>query len=141
MSILLIDPSKSIATLKHEFTAQYPYLKIEFFRFLSGHNPRFTKDKIVPSEMKIGDLQPKHKTGSVSLSPTMTVRELEQKFLESYGLSIQVFRKSGRIWLETISTDTWTLHQQNSVAHSLEEQLRNEEERDPDETIDWSAMN
>ena len=32
---------------------------------------------------------------------------------EKLKLSAQVFRKSGKIWLETTFTDSWTLKKQN----------------------------
>ncbi len=43
----------------------------------------------------------------------MKVRTLENVFYETYGLKVQVFRLSGNIWLQTTSTDEWTLHEQN----------------------------
>ena len=50
----------------------------------------------------------------------MTVNELEQRFSDVYGLGVQVFRKSGNVWLETTVTDGWTLEQQNKQGESLD---------------------
>lgn len=47
------------------------------------------------------------------ITPDMTVTDLEQSFNTIYGLGVQVFRKSGKIWLETTVTDGWTLEEQN----------------------------
>jgi len=47
------------------------------------------------------------------------VSEVEQLFQDVYGLSVQVFRKSGTIWLETTATDDWTLNKQNDEAKEL----------------------
>ena len=49
----------------------------------------------------------------------MTVTDLEQNFSDVYGLSIQVFRKSGDVWLETTITDGWTLEKQNEQGKML----------------------
>lgn len=49
----------------------------------------------------------------------MTVSELEQHFADVYGLSVQVFRKSGEVWLETTTTDNWSLEKQNQEAIDL----------------------
>jgi hypothetical protein len=49
----------------------------------------------------------------------MTVSNLEQKFRDVYGLSVQVFRRSGKAWLETTFTDGWTLEEQNSQGEDL----------------------
>ena len=138
---LHINPSQTTTALKREFNTRYPFLKIEFFRFRSAKDRHFTKENMVEAEMKISELQAQHAKGSIELLPSTTVRDLEKKFSESFGLNVQVFRKSGRIWLETISTDSWTLEQQNAAARNLEEQQKAVEERQPDEEIDWSAMN
>ncbi|MDE3144966.1 MAG: hypothetical protein KGL19_12475, partial [Bacteroidota bacterium] len=55
--------------------------------------------------------------------PTMTVSELEQKFNDIYGLSTQVFRKSGNIWLVTTVTDKWTLEEQNRQGEIITKQV------------------
>ena len=49
----------------------------------------------------------------------MTVSDLEQKFAELFGLSVQVFRKSANVWLETTVTDGWTLEEQNRQGEAL----------------------
>jgi hypothetical protein len=43
-----------------------------------------------------------------------------------YGLSVQVFRKSGNVWLETSATDNWTLRQQNNEGAELSTQMKND---------------
>jgi hypothetical protein len=57
--------------------------------------------------------------GQMNITPAMTVTELEQEFEKIYGLHIQVFRKSGQVWLETSVTDGWTLDMQNKQGESL----------------------
>jgi hypothetical protein len=49
----------------------------------------------------------------------MTVAELEQQFSDVYGLSVQIFRHSGKAWLETTVTDKWTLEKQNEQGKAL----------------------
>ena len=49
----------------------------------------------------------------------MTVTELERQFRELYGLHVLVFRKSGKVWLETTVTDGWTLAEQNNQGEAL----------------------
>ena len=43
--------------------------------------------------------------------------ELEVVFEDVFGLHVQIFRKSGDIWLQTSSTDHWTLehHQEKAI--------------------------
>ena len=61
--------------------------------------------------------------GELSISDSMTVGELEKVFLESFGLPIQISRKSGRIWLETTMTDNWTLKHQNDHGRELSDPI------------------
>jgi hypothetical protein len=49
----------------------------------------------------------------------MSVAELEQQFSDVYGLSVQIFRQSGKAWLETTVTDKWTLEKQNEQGKAL----------------------
>lgn len=49
----------------------------------------------------------------------MKVGELEAALKDQFGLTVQVFRHSGNIWLETVLTDKWTLQQQNEHGKEL----------------------
>ena len=49
----------------------------------------------------------------------MSVTELETMFRENFGLYVQVFRRSGKLWLETTATDSWTLTVQNDQGKEL----------------------
>ncbi|MBA3900883.1 MAG: hypothetical protein H0X62_11855, partial [Bacteroidetes bacterium] len=45
------------------------------------------------------------------------VKELEQKFQNLFGVSVQVYRQSGSVWIQTTITDSWTLTEQNNRAY------------------------
>jgi hypothetical protein len=49
----------------------------------------------------------------------MLVSELENLFEDKFKLSVQVFRKSGKSWLETTFTDGWSLKKQNQEGLDL----------------------
>ena len=49
----------------------------------------------------------------------MTVTDFENALMDQFGLSAQVFRRSGNIWLETTITDYWTLKQQNEHGREI----------------------
>ena len=114
-----INDSRKIRQLQEQFHANFPYLKIEFFS--RSHKPGAgTSPHLIRSaERTIGECRTGTKKGNLSISPDMTVAELEQKFRELYGLNVQVFRKSGKVWLETTITDGWTLDQQNRQGEAL----------------------
>ena len=46
-------------------------------------------------------------------TPQMTVGAFEQALRNQYGLSVQVFRKSMSSFIESTSSDSWTLEEQN----------------------------
>ncbi|MGZ5245898.1 MAG: hypothetical protein ACXWV5_02340 [Flavitalea sp.] len=110
---LEINSERLIREIQHDFNNAFPFLKIEFFANGNGSKHSSAAKKRIASGMKINETGRNTNFGSVELSDTMTVTELEKIFKEQFGLTIQVFRKSGNIWLETTMTDNWTLKQQN----------------------------
>jgi hypothetical protein len=65
----------------------------------------------------------------------MKVSELEELFQEVFGLSVQIFRKSGENWLQTTTTDFWTLNQQNNKGKDMCEKIEPEEQQDYHEQL------
>lgn len=118
---LNISASKHLNEVQQEFNAYFPYLKIEFFQKLNGHNKPAPGQRIYPHHLTISEARHNGAEGYIQLRPEMTVSELEEAFWDNYGLSVQVFRKSGNLWLETTMTDRWTLLQQNSHGKEISE--------------------
>jgi hypothetical protein len=54
-----------------------------------------------------------------SIAQKKSVAELENAFEEYFGLSVQVYRKSGKMWLQSTITDDWTLKEQNEHGEAL----------------------
>jgi hypothetical protein len=117
--IIHIDDKKSIKSLQKEFSDAYPYLKIEFFnkphRQGAGSEKRFMKD----ANSTIGKSRLQHNNGKLVIDGDMTVSAIEKMFAENYGLYVQVFRRSGKLWLETTVTDSWTIKYQNEQGKEL----------------------
>ncbi|MFM7023730.1 MAG: hypothetical protein ACKOXB_12210 [Flavobacteriales bacterium] len=114
-----IDDSKKIFQIQEEFNKLFPYLKIEFFS--KPHDPGCPSAKkfIKHCNKTLAECRSIHKRGKINISPKTTVNELEQDFGKNYGLGVQVFRKSGKVWLETTVTDSWTLEEQNKQGEEL----------------------
>lgn len=118
---LEIEDTIKINTLQSQFNKVFPFLKIEFFsksHILGKGSP---KKEMSVNTKKVGECRKSHKNGTIYISSDMTVSDLEQVFKEQYDLNIQVFRKSGKIWLETTATDSWTLMKQNEAGRELSE--------------------
>jgi len=109
---LYIERESQIDGIKKVFTAFYPFLKIEFYKrpFLPN-NPAMKKETISPQTALLQLARVQGRKG-IDIGQSRTVKELENDF-ESFGLFAEVFRKSGRVWIETSLTNDWTLQQQN----------------------------
>ena len=120
MLTLKIDESKSVGDFRKEFSATFPFLKIELFRKMANQAEKTgTKDMtILPANQPIGkDAEAIHIGGDT------TVTALKSLFLEKLGITIHIYRKSGTMWIETSLTDDWTLERQNDEAEQMNQNL------------------
>lgn len=118
---IAINDQRRISGIQAEFNQVFPFLKLEFFsapHVPGGFNP---KTELCARHKTLGECRQTHTTGDLVITPSMTVSELEQIFRNSYGMGVQVFRKSGKVWLETTVTDGWTLQEQNRQGKELSE--------------------
>ena len=125
---IIISDHKTLADIKNEFNARFPHLKIEFYekKHSGGHGSfeRYQYD----SRLKIGVVKKKEHSGHLKISGSMKTQALEQSFEDLYGLYVQVFRLSGQLWLQSTSTDNWSLNEQEQ--HSAEKNATLSYEKD-----------
>lgn len=114
-----INDDRKIAELQKEFNSFFPYLKIEFFSQPHRPGAQGVKKTIQPASYTVGQCRHIHLDGEITVEAGMIVKDLEQVFIRQYGLFVQVFRKSGKVWLETTVTDQWTLEEQNRQGEAL----------------------
>lgn len=107
------------------FHQMFPGLKIEFFSERHEAGEGSSMKNRLDTALAIGAVRTKHTDGDLQIDGAMTVRTLETRFLDLYGLNVQVFRRSGNLWIQTTATDSWTLDEQNHKGGSSE-QLFNE---------------
>lgn len=125
---ITINDNRKIFAIQEEFNSAFPYLKLEFFAKPHTVGGGSAKKLIRHSSKTLGECRTVHNKGHITITPQMTVAELEQRFSDAYGLGVQVFRKSGKVWLETTVTDSWTLEQQNNEGESLSKMLTSRNE-------------
>jgi hypothetical protein len=120
---IAINDQRKIFAIQEEFSKVFPYLKISFYA--KPHNAKGTQSHKLVKEPSttLGECRTSHNSGEITISPTMTVTELEQRFRDVYGLGIQLFRKSGNMWLETSMTEAWTLEDQNKQGELLKKAI------------------
>ncbi|MBL7779341.1 MAG: hypothetical protein JNK66_13760 [Chitinophagales bacterium] len=131
---IIINDTRVISDIQREFSSHFPFLKLEFFDTPHRENEALPKSKIFTTDKKLGSCRKKHNTGLLEILPQQKVRDLENSMWNNFGLSAQVFRKSGNLWIETSLTDSWTLEQQNREGYEMSDSKTRHKEDTPDLT-------
>ncbi|MCG3165086.1 MAG: hypothetical protein POELPBGB_00847 [Bacteroidia bacterium] len=116
---IIINKNEKLKDIQQQFSEHYPFLKIEFYNTShtegEGSKPKTQLD----SNLTIAEAQKNTKEGLLHIRSSIKVSELESDMAEQFGLQVQVFRKSGNVWLQTTKTDDWTLAEQNTAAEEM----------------------
>ncbi len=118
---MIISDDKKLRDIKEEFHRKFTHLKIEFYSAAHQQGQGSHQSHQLDAELTIGQIRTLHNEGDLRIDPQMSVGEFEQKFHNKYGLNVQVFRKSGNLWMQTTATDSWTLAEQNRKGGASEE--------------------
>ncbi|MGV3611901.1 MAG: hypothetical protein ACO1N0_13175 [Fluviicola sp.] len=129
---ITINDQRSISMIQKEFNTVFPYLKLEFFSRMHESEHSSSVRFLKKNNLLLGEFRTNHPSGEVQLSPEMKVSEIEELFKITFGLGVQVFRKSGKIWLETVYTDSWTLEEQNKEGEELSKGI------EPEKPLDYN---
>ncbi len=108
-----INNDRILSEIQKEFNTEFPYLKIEFFDTPHLRKEALPKSKMYPVSRKVAVCRKTSVSGILEIDKSDTVFKVEEEFWSHFGLSVQVFRKSGNLWIETSLTDSWTLDRQN----------------------------
>jgi len=110
-----INNNKSTSQIKEEFNILFENLKIEFFSSSHQAKEGSHESQKIKENLHLSSIRNNSNEGEFLISPEMSITELEQAFEQNFGIYIQVYRKSGDIWLQTTSTDDWSLSKQNTI--------------------------
>jgi hypothetical protein len=116
--VLYIDHDTQVQALQEKFNALYPFLQLHFIRTLEENGKPVKKIIKAAPEQKLREISGKLVPGMVSVSESRAVAEVLDDF-RSHGVIVQVYRKSGTLWVETSLTEDWTLERQNREAHLI----------------------
>jgi hypothetical protein len=114
-----ISDDVTIKGIQKEFSSLFPYLKLEFFSRPHQTGKGSEKKYMETEDALLKDFRLVHSEGDLIIEGDMTVSNLEDLFKIHFGLYVQVFRRSGKLWLETTATDSWTLSVQNEQGAEL----------------------
>lgn len=122
MKIRITD-NETIGEVKKKFSDEFPFLKLEFFLH-NNRNVIFDAAHRVTDETKsIKSLRGDHRSGEIIITGEAKVSLLEKIFAQKFDLAVQVFRRSGKQWLLTTSTDDLTLKKQNEIGKEMMESV------------------
>lgn len=116
-----ISKERSIAELQQEFQETFPGLQLRFYQKQHQEHEGSPKRSQYPASMRLGELNAALGAGEIALAPGQSVAGFENELEQRFGLHAQVFRRSNNLWLQTTSTDDWTLETQNLKGlHSIQ---------------------
>ena len=131
---LSVKEERLISEVQQDFSLTYPFLKIEFFKNGNTRRERYAFEKMIPHHLHVKDARSlNHGEGELDFDDKTTVLDLEKAFMDQFGLSVQVFRRSGNLWLETTITDNWTLKQQNDHGREISTIRPNRSKNEPND--------
>ena len=114
---MVVNKKRRLKELQEDFQKHFPFLKIEFYSSFHKPGEGSDKKKKLDSELTVGEVcKLSGNESSITINGSMKVSEFEKAFKDTFGLSVQVFRKSNNLWLQTTITDGWSLSKQNQSA-------------------------
>lgn len=117
--ILHITAETRIKNIQNEFNSLYPFLRIDFLKDYFANRKTTQKSQKLNPEEFINPADKTLKDYDINVSGNRTVAQVKEDFKVFFLLAIEVFRKSGNVWIETSLTDDWTLEQQNKEGGSI----------------------
>ncbi len=110
---IVVSKNKKLKTIQEEFQTCFPFLKLEFYTISHRVGEGSVKTNALNPNLTVGETPKFNKDSTINIDKFMKVSELEKVFSNTFGLNVQVFRKSNNMWLQTTITDNWSLEKQN----------------------------
>jgi hypothetical protein len=111
-----ITDNLRIKEVKEVFKKAFPGLKIEFVKNAHADGVGSSKTEIIPHNPCLWEIRKFHIELPLDVKKSQTVAEVEGFFRDKLGLHVQIFRKSGNVWIETVNTDSRTLEEQMTLS-------------------------
>ncbi|HEY9258571.1 hypothetical protein [Chitinophaga sp.] len=112
---IYISEEAVVADIQEKFQTMYPYLKLAFYRKPHTKGACSPEEEQIPADTPIEKVRMLHSFGWLDISYYRTAAAVEHDFSYIFGLSAQILRKAGTLWLETTVTDSWTLEELNNA--------------------------
>lgn len=120
---IYISEEATIGAIQSDFREVYPFLQLEFFQQPHETGEHCPPCQKLPADTPIEDIRMMHTFGWLDISKQRSAAEIEYDFRHFMGLSVQVMRRSGDLWVQTTKTDFWTLQQLNEEGRLAEQHI------------------
>jgi predicted 3-demethylubiquinone-9 3-methyltransferase (glyoxalase superfamily) len=115
---MIIKNNTTSHELKQYFNETFPGLKIEFVKKSHEAQEGSLKKDIITEDFKLSDKSTSFSEMSVDFTKASSANDVEGFFENKLGLHVQVFRQAGQGWIETTTTDDYSLEEQMERAHA-----------------------
>jgi hypothetical protein len=122
---IFLSSESTIKEINKEFKKSFPLLQLEFYKRKHGFAETSIWEQKFHERTCLKEINRNFKAGIIEVNPLDTVAEFEQKFQRNFGLSVQIYRRMGDIYLETVQTDGFSLKKQNNMGHIAERPVFN----------------
>ena len=120
---IYISEEAIIGNIQHDFQEVYPFLQLEFYEQPHEIGQSCSPLEKLAPETPIEDIRMMHTFGWIDISRHRTASEIEHDFRRLLGLSVQVMRRSGDMWVQTTTTDFWTLQRLNEEGRLAQQHI------------------
>lgn len=108
-----IDSQTTLKDIQQTFSTQFPHLRLEFYNKPHGEGEATSNRAQLEPDQKVAALAKSGHPDQIDVAAEMTISHFESMVEKHFGLHVQVFRRSGNLWLQTTATDGWSLEQAN----------------------------
>ncbi|MBX7093652.1 MAG: hypothetical protein K1X56_02940 [Flavobacteriales bacterium] len=118
---LIFNEDSKLEDINKAFQQHFPFLKIQFYEDKIDQlaHKEVPGDPIKDYSKTIHDVLHARINCSISMNGHTKVKNFEKNWIEDAGIWVQVFRKSGKIWLQTTVTDEMTLSEINHLGEEM----------------------
>jgi hypothetical protein len=110
--LLKIHDNLLIEDIQEHFSKCFPNLKIEVYSRPHHWKKGSLEKDIISPRTPVGEIRKSHSSGVLEIKSSDKVGDVEKKFKKIFDLNVQIFRKEDDCWIQTTSTDLYTLEQE-----------------------------
>lgn len=121
--IIEIEDTRTIEEIRKSFSQKFPFLKIEFYDVPHEWQEGSSRKHLLAHEKTIAQVRKRHNAGGLEIHAEQKTGAVEQQFRNHFGLHVQLFRRHGDAWVQTVGTDELTLAEQNEIGQRACEDL------------------